>query len=123
MTTPQIQIGAESQGAAAAMAPEMLTVTDSAGRQIVLKKPGVLAQYRAVEAMGASAENRVYMQMVLPIFYVQMIDGLPVATPSTKPQIEALIQRLDEHGLAAVIDGMAQMQPKSEDEHKDAVKD
>ena len=78
-------------------------VVDSAGRNILLRKPGPLAQYRLIEAAGASAENVVYMNMCLPLVYVASIDGLPVAAIATKAHLEALIQRLDEHGINKVI--------------------
>jgi hypothetical protein len=81
------------------------TITDSKGRAIVLKKPGVLAQYRLVEALGKTASNEVYMGMVLPLIYIASIDGEPVSA-TNKLQIEALIQRLDEDGIQAVMKGV-----------------
>lgn len=83
-----------------------LAVTDSKGRSIKLKKPGVLAQYRLIEALGESAKNEVYMGMVLPLIFVSEIDGDPVFLPTSKREIEALIQRLDEEGLEAVMLGV-----------------
>ena len=82
------------------------TLSDSKGRSIVLKKPGVLAQYRLIEILGDSAKNEVYMGMVLPLIYVSAIDGAQVMQPSTKREIEALISRLDEEGIAAVMNGV-----------------
>lgn len=82
-------------------------ITDARGRSITLKKPGILAQYRLVEAMGAeSAKNEVYMGMILPVIFVAAIDGVQVVAPSNKAQIEALIVRLDEEGIAAVAQGV-----------------
>jgi hypothetical protein len=99
------------------------TVTDSAGRTITLKKPGVLAQYRLIEALGATAKNEVYMAMAMPLIYVSEIDGDSVILPSTKIQVEALIQRLDEHGIQAVIQGMQENFGKSDpDADKAALK-
>ena len=80
-----------------------VTVTDGRGRVITLRKPGVLAQFRLVEALGESAANSVYMGMVLPLVYVAAIDGDPVRS-STKREIEALIQRIDEAGVTAVME-------------------
>lgn len=82
-----------------------VTVPDAKGRQIVLKKPGILAQFRLVELMGDSAKNVVYMNMILPLIFVTSIDGDPVAK-STKAQIEALIQRLDDEGVEAVAEAV-----------------
>ncbi|MFD2271413.1 hypothetical protein ACFS07_10435 [Undibacterium arcticum] len=40
-----------------AKASEESTVVDALGRTIKIKKPGVLAQYRLIEALGDSAQN------------------------------------------------------------------
>lgn len=91
-----------------AKAQAEVVVKDSAGRAITLKKPGVLAQYRLVEVLGDSAANRTYVNMVMPVIYVAAIDGEAVYVPSKKSEVEALIQQLDEHGLDAVMQGIAQ---------------
>ncbi|HCA26553.1 MAG TPA: hypothetical protein DEP05_02740 [Betaproteobacteria bacterium] len=82
-------------------------VDDENGRRITLKKPGVLAQYRLIEALGDAAKNDVYMGMVLPLIFVAAIDGDPVFQPASKREIEALIQRLDEAGVSAVMNGVS----------------
>jgi hypothetical protein len=86
--------------------PKIAKVTDTRGRVITLKKPGALAQYRIVETAGTSAENGTYMSMVLPLIFVTAIDSDPIPQPSTKLQLEALIQQLDEDGIAAVMKGV-----------------
>jgi hypothetical protein len=84
-----------------------VVVIDSIGRQITLKKPGLLAQFQIVEAAGPeAAENRVYMSMILPLIYVVSIDGLPVPPPRRKSEIDALIQRLEDHGFLALRNGL-----------------
>lgn len=86
-----------------AKANEETTVVDATGRTIKIKKPGVLAQYRLIEALGDSAQNQTYMAMVLPLIYVTAVDDLAVLQPKTKLQVEALIQMLDEAGIEAVM--------------------
>jgi hypothetical protein len=81
-------------------------VVDSAGRRITLRKPGVLAQFKLVEALGEVAENRIYMRMVLPLLYVTDIDNEPVVMLMKKSEVEILIKRLDDHGIQAVMNGM-----------------
>lgn len=81
-------------------------VTDSAGRVFTLRKPGLLAQYRLVEVAGDSAKNEVYLGMIRPLIYITAIDGDPVIQPINKMQLEALITRIEDHGLAAVMDGI-----------------
>lgn len=81
-------------------------VQDSRGRSITLRKPGVLAQFRLIEALGESASNTTYVSMVLPLLFVAAIDGDPVAQLTSKRQVEALIQRLDDSGLETVMTGV-----------------
>lgn len=81
-------------------------VEDSTGRIITLRKPGVLAQYRLVEMLGETAKNQVYMGMVLPLLYVSAINDDKLPALSTKREVEALIQRLDEAGIEAVMKGV-----------------
>lgn len=76
---------------------------DSTGRVIKLRKPGVLAQYRLVEALGETASNETYMGMALPLIYVAAIDGDMISPLSSKVNVEALISRLDEPGIEAVM--------------------
>ena len=81
-------------------------VEDSTGRIITLRKPGVLAQYRLVEMLGETAKNQVYMGMVLPLLYVSAINDDKLPALSTKREVEALIQRLDEAGIEAIMKGV-----------------
>lgn len=80
------------------------TLTDATGRSIVVRKPGVLASYRIIEAVGAeAAANQTYMAMVAPLIYVAKIGEDPIFLPTSKDEVEALIQTLDEPGLEAVM--------------------
>lgn len=97
-------------------------ITDERGRVITLTKPGVLAQFRQVEMLGQTASNPAYMQMVFPLLFVSAIDGDPVQI-TTKRELEALIQRLDEPGLMAVEKGMMENWGKQDpDADKAAIK-
>lgn len=75
---------------------------DSRGRVIELSKPGVLAQFRLVKILGKTAENQTYMNMILPLIYIKSIDGEAVSAPQNEREVDALIQRLDEEGVANV---------------------
>ena len=100
-----VTLNAETPSKQLTGAAQDVIVTDSLGRSIKLKKPGVLAQFRLVEALGDSAKNEVYLAMVTPMIFVTSIDDAPVAAPTSKAEIEALIQRLDEPGIEAVMIG------------------
>lgn len=97
-----------------AKAKAEVIITDDKGRSIKLKKPGVLAQYRLIEVLGDSAKNEVYMGMVMPLIFVAEIDGEAVFSPAKKSEVEALIQRLDEEGIAAVMAGVQENFGKSD---------
>jgi hypothetical protein len=85
-------------------------VTDKLGRRITLTRPPMLAQFRLIEVIGkedpALASVPTYMQVVLPLIYVSAIDGDPVFFPARKVELDALIQRLDEDGVDAVVKGV-----------------
>lgn len=86
-----------------AMAPTQ--VEDSLGRTIKLRKPGVLAQFRLIEMLGGHAStNDVYMGMVAPLMYISAIDDDDAIVIGTKTELEALIQRLGEEGIQAVME-------------------
>jgi hypothetical protein len=99
-----IETGAELAPTPAVAQP--VKVTDARGREITLRKPPVLAQFRFVEALGKSAENQSYLAMTMPLIFIGAIDGVAVPTPNTKGEVEALIQRLDEEGLEALMTGV-----------------
>jgi hypothetical protein len=102
---------------------QSFVVTDAKGRAITLKKPGVLSQFRLIEALGDTAKNQVYTSMVLPIIFVTDIDGDPIPQPQSKREIEALIQRLDDEGIEAVSNGvMANFGASTVDADKEALK-
>jgi hypothetical protein len=78
------------------------TVTDDRGRKLTFKRPGPLAQFQIVEAMGDAATNGTLMQMVNPLIYVVAIDGEPVFLPAKRSEVDALILKLGDEGLAAL---------------------
>lgn len=116
----KVQIDKTPSAQAVAKAAVEASVTDSRGRVIVLKKPGILAQYRLIEALGDSAKNEVYMGMVLPLIFVASIDGDQVFMPNTKREVEALISLLDEDGVGAVVNGVQEHFGQSDPERDKA---
>lgn len=81
-------------------------VTDPRGRQIKLTKPSPVMQFRLVKLLGDDAKNETYVSMVLPLMYVSAINNEPVGFPVSQREIEALIMRLDEDGIATVMKGV-----------------
>jgi len=102
MTKPKITVKTVSDEIiTAANAVETITVGQMT---IGLKKPGILSQYRIVEVVGESAKNQVYMGMIMPLLWVVEIDGHSEPLPSTKRELEALIQRLGEDSINAIME-------------------
>jgi len=85
-----------------------ITVTDARGRVLALKKPNVLAQYQLVRMLGGDASaNQTYLGMVMPLLYLQSIDG-EVAGFSNQRELDGIIHRLDDEGLMALSKGIAE---------------
>ncbi|WP_430229383.1 hypothetical protein [Paraburkholderia tropica] len=104
-------------------ANEEFSTTDSLGRTIVLKKPGVLAQFDLIEALGDLAKNDVYRVMCIPAIYVVSIDGTVAPPPSNRQQMRALISRLGEEGFEAIRSAIADRYPQDDGiEEDEAVK-
>jgi hypothetical protein len=74
------------------------------GITILVRKPGPLAQFRLIAAVGAElAANQTYMQMINPLIYISQINGEDVMPPMSNLEVEALITRLDDEGLGLVM--------------------
>ncbi|MGI4776956.1 MAG: hypothetical protein ACRYGA_02365 [Janthinobacterium lividum] len=122
MAVSNITTGEEtpSQQVVAAANTEVV-VKDTAGRSITLKKPGVLAQFKMIEMLGGdTAQNQTFVNMVFPLMYITAIDGDNVPRCSTRLELDALIQRLDEHGVAAAMKGVPEHFWPKESVEKDA---
>jgi hypothetical protein len=104
---PKVTIGRQTPSQQLiAEATREAVVKDKAGRSITLTRPGALAQFRIVKALGDLAANSTYMQMVFPLLFVTAIDGEATLFPRSDLEVEAIIQRLDEDGIAAVLSGV-----------------
>jgi hypothetical protein len=105
---------AEAQSPAPAAAPatpseELIraaiqpTVVKAGRHKILMRKPSVLAQFTLTDAMGESSGNEALMRMVLPLIYIGEIDGEAIPTPQNRLQVDALITRLGDDGITAVM--------------------
>ena len=81
-------------------------VTDARGRVITLKRPSPLANLDFAEAAGSEKINVLYLAEIAHLKFVAAIDGNVVPTPSTKGELRALYQRLDDDGNEAAITGV-----------------
>jgi hypothetical protein len=79
------------------------TATDANGRRIGIRKLQALDRLKMFEVIGAeNSRNEQYLGIAALAFSVASIDGEPVNRPASKPQLEALIQRLGDEGMEAV---------------------
>ena len=85
----------------------VLTVRDGTGRELTLRELTALDRLRLFKAVGSSlSQNTAYLGMALLAISVTAIDGVPVPAPATEAQVEAVIAKLGDAGLAAVADAM-----------------
>ncbi len=86
--------------AAAEAAPE---VTDAAGRRLALRRLTALDKLRLFKAAGpVLAQNQMWLGMAVLACSVAALDDVPVPMPANEAQIEALVARLGDAGIAAV---------------------
>lgn len=103
MATPSARLIAAAQ----AMEP----VTDALGRRIALRKTNALDKLRLLKAAGpALAQNQPWLTIAHYAASVTAIDDVPVPPPATEAQIEGLVARLGDEGLAAIAAAFAPMQ-------------
>ncbi len=90
-----------------AQANAAIQVSDREGRLLTLRRMGALDRLRLFKAIGpVLAQNPPYLGMAMLASSVTAIDDVPVPAPATEAQIEALISRLGDSGIAAVADGL-----------------
>lgn len=108
MTTVTLNSAGTPSSAIIAAANTTVTITDAQGRNITIKRIGALDRLKMFEVIGsANAGNEAYLGYAALAFHVTAIDGDPIIRPTSKLQLEALVQRLDDDGLQAVAMGVA----------------
>jgi hypothetical protein len=106
MTPSQVIVRAASRS---------FTTVDASGRRLSLRRLTALDTLRLFKAAGPIlAENEPWLSMAGLAFSVMEIDGVPVPSPATEAQIESLIERLGDDGLAAIASTIAAESPASE---------
>lgn len=89
-------------------AAEIKFVTDARGRKIGVQKPRALLRYRLLKILGAeSAKNEPLLGNAMLAFLVSDINGDKLPPINSERQLEAMIDRLDDDGLAAVVECLA----------------
>ncbi len=105
-----------ASGAILREAANTLIKIDARGRKLLLRRLTALDTLRLFKAAGPTlAQNEPWLAMAALAFAVLEIDGVPVPTPSTEGQIEALVERLGDEGLSAVADYSKDEEPQTFD--------
>lgn len=95
-----------------ASAAATVSVTDAEGRSLTLRRLTALDKLRLFKAVGpVLAHNQPYLGMAMLASSVTAIDGVPIPAPANEVQIEALVSRLGDAGIAAAA---AALQPEAE---------
>lgn len=93
------------------------TVVDKLGRTLTVRKMDALGKLRLFKACGGvNANNNPYLGMAMLASVVTQIDDLPILTPTSEAQIEALIGRLGDEGIEAVASVFNEEQQTDSDE-------
>jgi hypothetical protein len=80
---------------------------DARGRRVTLRRLTALDTLRLFKAAGpVLAQNEPWLSLAGLALAVVEIDGIPVPPPTTESQIESLIDRLGDDGLAAIVDSI-----------------
>jgi hypothetical protein len=104
--TPSARIIATAQAAPG--------VTDAQGRRLQLRRLTALDKLRLFKAAGPGlAQNQPWLGMAVLAASVAAIDDVPVPPPASEQQIEALVARLGDAGIAAVGEALAEVQPSA----------
>jgi hypothetical protein len=91
--------------AAAQAAPD---VTDTQGRRLTLRRLTALDKLRLFKAAGpVLAQNQPWLGMAILAASVVAIDDVPVPPPVNEAQVEALVGRLGDAGIAAIAAALA----------------
>lgn len=86
-----------------AAAEDRQTVTDAAGRRLHLRRMNALDRLRLFKAAGpVLSQNQYWLGMAAIAFSVAAIDDMPVPSPANEQQIEGIVSRLGDAGIAAV---------------------
>ncbi len=85
------------------------TVTDRLGRRLTLRRMTSLDKLRLFKAAGSVlAQNQPWLGMAILACSVAEIDNVPVPPPTNEQQIESMVARLGDHGIAAVAEALNQ---------------
>lgn len=108
LQTPSARLIAAAQAAS--------ELRDGQGRKLSIRRMGALDRLRLFKAAGPQlAGNPAWMGMAAVACSVVAIDDVPVPQPASEPQVEALVARLGDIGIAAVATALSAQAPAAAD--------
>jgi hypothetical protein len=85
------------------------TVTDKLGRRLTLRRMTSLDKLRLFKAAGPTlAQNQPWLGMAMLACSVAEIDNVPVPLATNEQQIETMVARLGDLGIAAVAEALSE---------------
>ena len=97
-----------------ASATSSQSVTDDHGRTLTFRRMTVLDKLRLFRAAGPQlSQNGPWLGIALLACSVTAIDDVPVPMPANEQQIEALVARLGDEGIAAAARALSSTAPDS----------
>jgi len=88
-------------------AARIYTAIDASGRRVTFRRLDALDRLRLFKVLGSELSlNAPYLGMALLACSVSAIDDVPVPPPVTEDQLESLVRRLGDDGIAAVADAL-----------------
>lgn len=85
------------------------TVMDNDGRRLTIRRLTALDRLRLFKAAGPLlSQNQPWLGMALIASCVAAIDDVPVPSPVNEGQIEAMVARLGDSGIATVASALQQ---------------
>lgn len=92
-----------------------LTVTDANGRTVEFRKASALDTLRLLKAAGPElSKNEAWLSMAILAFNVSRIDHVPMPQPTSEAQIESIISKLGDTGIAAIAEAIDSTQETGE---------
>ena len=93
-----------------AKANRTVTKADSEGRAIEVRMLGPVDLFRLSKTLGADAANPTVMTLAMTAASVISIGGELMSGIGSNRDVELVLQILDFHGIAAVNEGLAELQ-------------
>lgn len=95
-------------------AHQVVCVRDTQNRKIEFRRPNALDTLRLLKAAGPElSQNEAWLSMASLAFAVTSIDDVPTPQPANEGQIEGLIDKLGDAGVAAIAEAI----DRPNDEH------